>query len=289
MIILKIPIPFSQLSCSLLDSLKRLPSTSKWMSAALPRSWLCTNLWMNHHESANLEWNLYRTCDPWQKSSIGKRTMYIHICGWRTFCFGARFVIRWHRWQFGPRWRRFRWWCTLAFAPPACLWILCGVILAMKEAVGLIVTNHCRVSCDRSLHHVMPGKLDTPLLLFSDFDARCLDWLSLLLHSGAWKPFFGHFGHMQGKTHVWLFKLYLTWLSCHSSWHVENLQESSCCIYSEIRVIPQPYMTPYSSRRSLQPDSPISGDVYHEIRLRKSQNWQHHHVQFRGLCGQMPL
>jgi len=78
---------------------------------------------MDHHESVNVEWNLYCKCGPWQKSSVGKRSMYIHICGWHTFCFGALFVIRWHRWRFGPRWRRSGLWCTLAFAPPACLWI----------------------------------------------------------------------------------------------------------------------------------------------------------------------
>jgi hypothetical protein len=36
-------------------------------------------------------------------------------------------------------------------------------------------------------------------------------------------------GRIQGKTHVELFKLYPTSLSCHSNWHVENLQDISFC------------------------------------------------------------
>ena len=51
----------------------------------------------------------------------------------------------------------------------------CGAILARKAAVRLIFANHCRVSFDRSLHLVMPGKLNTPLLFFSDFGTRFLN------------------------------------------------------------------------------------------------------------------
>jgi hypothetical protein len=29
--------------------------------------------------------------------------------------------------------------------------------------------------------------------------------------------------------HVGMFKLYPTSFCCHSSWHIENLQEISCC------------------------------------------------------------
>jgi len=32
----------------------------------------------------------------------------------------------------------------------------------------------------------------------------------------------------------------------------------------------------------------MPGDMYHQIRLRDSQNWQHGNVQFCGLCRQMP-
>jgi len=172
------------------------------------------------------------------------QSMYIHICGWHTCCFGPLIVISWHRWRFGPRWRPFWWRCTLAVAPPVCRWIFCGAILARKPAVRLIFANHCRVSFDHDLHLVMRGKLNTPLLLFSDFGARFLDELLCFLYCGVWYPSFGHFGHIHGKRHVGLFKLYPTSLSCHSSWHVENLQEISCCWYSEIGVLPQPYTTP---------------------------------------------
>jgi hypothetical protein len=47
-------------------------------------------------------------------------------------------------------------------------------------------------------------------------------------------------------------------------------------------------MTPYPPVRSVEPVSSILEDVYHEIHGRKSQNWQHCDVQFRGLCGQKP-
>jgi len=36
------------------------------------------------------------------------------------------------------------------------------------------------------------------------------------------------------------------------------------------------------------PVSSIPGDVYHQLRVQKSQNWQHRAVHLRGLCGQMP-
>jgi len=65
MIILNKPVPFSQLSYSLSGSVKWLLSSSKWQSAALPHSWLSSHLWMDLHQSANLEWNHYRGCDPW--------------------------------------------------------------------------------------------------------------------------------------------------------------------------------------------------------------------------------
>ena len=65
MIILQNPIPFLQLSSSLSCSLKRLLLSTKLLLATLSRSWECTNSCMDLHQSANLEWNLYRTCDPW--------------------------------------------------------------------------------------------------------------------------------------------------------------------------------------------------------------------------------
>ena len=131
--------------------------------------------------------------------------MYIHISGWHTFCFGASnslTVITWHRWHSGPPWSRSWWRCTHAFARPASLWILCCAILARKAAVRVIFPNHCRVSFHGSLPLVMPGKHSTPLLLFSNFAVWILDQFLRFLNCGTRKPFFCHFGHFQGKTHV---------------------------------------------------------------------------------------
>jgi len=158
--------------------------------------------------------------------------MYIDISGWLTFCFGALItltVIRWRRWGSGPGWRRSWWRCTCGFVTPASLWILWCAILAKKTAVRLGIPNHCRVYIYRSFHLIMPGKHNTPHLLFSNFSVWFLDLLLRFLNCGAWKPFFSHIGHIQRKTHVGLFKLYPTSLSRHCSWQVENLQEISCC------------------------------------------------------------
>jgi len=165
-------------------------------------------------------------------SSTGKWSMYIHISGRHTFCFGemsSPTVIRCCTWQSGPHWRWLLSRCTCAFVPPASLWILCCDILARKTAVGLIFLNNCWVSFHHSLHLVMPGKPNTPIHLFSNFGARFLHQLLRFLTRSTWKPAFSHFGHIQGKTHVGLLKLYPTSGSCPSSWHVKHLQEISCC------------------------------------------------------------
>jgi len=77
---------------------------------------------------------------------------------------------------------------------------------------------------------VMPRTPNTLLLLFLDFGARFLDQILHFLYCGTHKPFFGHFGHIQCQAYVGLFQLYTTSLPCHSSRHVENLQEISCCL-----------------------------------------------------------
>jgi len=124
------------------------------------------------------------------------------------------------------------WWrCTHAFASPACLGIWCYAILAWKAAVSLIFPQHRQVSSHRSLDIVMPRKLNTPLLLFSDFHPRLLDQQLGLLFCGTRKPAVGHFGHIQGQAHVRVSKLCSTSLPCHSCRCVENLEQSSCCIY----------------------------------------------------------
>jgi len=111
-------------------------------------------------------------------SSTVKRSIYIHILGWHTFFFGALSsltVIRRRSRRSGPQWRWSCWRYTCAFAHPASLWILCCAILPRKTAVCLIFLNHCRVSSHRSVRLVMPGKHNTPLLLFSNFGTWFLD------------------------------------------------------------------------------------------------------------------
>jgi hypothetical protein len=46
--------------------------------------------------------------------------------------------------------------------------------LARKASSHMVLTNHDHVSFHRSLHLVMPKKLNTPHLLFSDLGARFL-------------------------------------------------------------------------------------------------------------------
>ena len=116
------------------------------------------------------------------------------------------------------------------FAPPLCPWIRWCAILARRTAVHLTFPNHCWWLFYHSLHHVMTGKRHTPSILFSDFGAWSLNELLRFVNCCAWKPSFGYFGQIQGKMHVGLFKIYLTSLSCHRSWHGENLQELCCCL-----------------------------------------------------------
>jgi len=151
--------------------------------------------------------------------------------------FSSGIVTGWGGMSFGQRWRRL-WsrlsaWvgsrCTYCFASTVCRRILCGAILARDASGRVVLMQHSRVSFYRSLHHVMPRQLDTLLLLFSDFCPRFLHEILHFLHCGPQKPFFGHFGHIQGQEHVGLFQLYPTSLLCHSSGHVENLQEISYC------------------------------------------------------------
>jgi len=85
MIILKNPDSFRQLSSLLSYPLKMLLLSTRWLFAALPCSWYCTNLWMDHHQSAYQEWNRYRACDPWHMDQNWKierweaEYVYLHI------------------------------------------------------------------------------------------------------------------------------------------------------------------------------------------------------------------
>jgi len=123
-------------------------------------------------------------CIMIENLSIGKRRMYIHTPGWHTFYFITFISVSvtwWRRWPSGGRWhsgrrcRRFWWRCAGSFVPPVCLWILCCAILAWKAAGRLIFINHCQISFYPSVDFVLARKLNSSLLLFTDFSARFLD------------------------------------------------------------------------------------------------------------------
>jgi len=178
MIILKTPVPFDQFSSAHSDSSKRLLSSSKSTSAVFPRSRYYTQQIWN---KILIALAILGICIMIEKWSVGTQRMYIHTQGWHTFYFITFLSVtvtwwrRWSSWWRRPSWRRCRrfWWrCGGSFTPPACLQILCCAILAWKAAIWLIFINHCRVSFYRSLHLLMTRKLNSSLLLFSDFGAR---------------------------------------------------------------------------------------------------------------------
>jgi len=146
-------------------------------------------------------------------------------------------VTRWHRRRSGQIWHQVWWWlfvlvgwrCARSSGPPACLRNLWCAILAMMESVSVVLTKHGRVSFYRSLPFTIPRKLNCPHLLFSDFCARLLDQIKSFLYCSLGKPPFGHFVHIQRQVHVGLFQLVPISSPCHSSWHIEILQEISCC------------------------------------------------------------
>jgi len=150
-------------------------------------------------------------------------------------CSGS--VTGWGGWFAGWEWSRLcrlhfasgRPSCTCSFESPACLWILGSAILARKEGGRVVLMKQCRVSLFRSLHHFMPRKLNTPQLLFLDLGSWFLYKIFRFLYCGPRKSFSGHCGPYQRQAHVGLFQLYPTYLSCHSSRHVENLQDISSC------------------------------------------------------------
>jgi len=151
---------------------------------------------------------ILRICIKIEKSSIWKRSTYMHISGCHTFNFGtlSSFILTsLYRGYSGRRWCRFWRRCTWSFALPACLRILCCAIFARKEAISLILMNHCQVSFHRSLRLSMPRKLNSLLLHFSDFGVGFLDQEVCFLHRRTRNLSFGHFGHIQGKVHVRLF------------------------------------------------------------------------------------
>jgi len=205
--------------------------------------------------------------------------MYIHTIQWHTFDF-INFISvsitwwrRWHSrwgWPFGRRCRWFWWRCSWAFAPLACLRYLGCTILAWKGAGCVIFINHCPVSFDHSLHLPVPRKLNSSLLLFSDFGARSLNQLLCFLYCGMRKSSFGHLLHIQGEAHVRLFQVYPTYLPRHRSRHVENLREIGCCFQMEELAITSTIYDSIDSPRGFQAGvvhsrEPLSRDSSAEI------------------------
>jgi len=75
----------------------------------------------------------------------------------------------------------------------------------------------------------MPRKLNTPPRLSTDLGSSFLYQIVHCVFCGTQKPSFGHYGHIHGQVPVGQFQLYLTSVPCHSSRHVEYLQEISYC------------------------------------------------------------
>jgi len=106
-------------------------------------------------------------------------------------------------------------------------WVLV-VPLSRKVSGQVDLMKHRRVSFYHSLHHIMPSRVNTLLLLFSDFGMRFLHQIFYFPYCRLWKTSFGHFGHIQGQVHLGLFQLYPMSMPRHSSRHVENVQETRC-------------------------------------------------------------
>jgi len=176
-----------------------------------------------------------------KRFSSGKLCMWIGISGRQIDDLGtlsSGFVTCWGRWRFRQRWRWLwsllsaldRWRCACSFASPSCLPIPCSAIFRRKASGCVVLTNHSRVTFYRSFPLIISRVLNTPLHLFSDLGVRFLDQELRFLYRGVQKPSFGHFRHIQGQAHVGPFQMYPTSLLCHSSRHVENLQEIGCCL-----------------------------------------------------------
>jgi len=180
-------------------------------------------------------------CIKSKKFCKGSGCVWIRVFGWQIDDLGklsSRIVSSQGRGHFGVRWRQLwsrltetvGWRCTYSVASASCLQILCSAILGRMASGSVVLTKHSQVSCYRSLHLFMPTKLNTRHLHFSDLGARFLDYELRFRYSRVQWSAFGHFCLVQGQAHVGLFQLYPTSFPCHSSRHVENLQEFSCCL-----------------------------------------------------------
>jgi hypothetical protein len=62
------------------------------------------------------------------------------------------------------------------------------------EAGRVVLAKHCRESLYRSIHHVMPWKLNTPLFLFMELGLWFLCAIFRFLYYGTPKAFIRHVG-----------------------------------------------------------------------------------------------
>jgi hypothetical protein len=140
--------------------------------------------------------------------------MYIHTPGWHTFYFKTFISISvtwWGMWQSrrrrysGPSCSQLWLRCVCSFVPPTYLRIVFWAILEWKAAVHMLFINLCQVFFCCSLHLLMPRKLNSLHLLFSEFSTRFVNLLLRFHYCGARKPTYGHFAHIQDKAHVGLF------------------------------------------------------------------------------------
>jgi len=242
-------------------------------------------------------------CIEKKRFSRGQRSMWIGISGQQMDDLGmftSRSGTVWGGWCSG--WPLWRLWsrlcsqlsasvgqrCTGSFPSPACLWILCGAILARKASGRVVLMKYNRVSFYPSLHLCMPRKLNTVLLPFSDLSTWFLNQLLCFFHYSRRKPSFGHFGHIQGEAYVGLSQLYTTSLHCHRSRQVEYLQQISSCFKQWDAAITSTIYTTIASSKVTKAWFLYSGDDYQEIRAPQSQSIQQHDISFRGLWGYMP-
>ena len=148
-----------------------------------------------------------------QRFSTWKRRMWIGIDGWQIDDFemlSSGSVTSWGGWNSLQRCIRLwsglwsllsasvgqRCTCTVTF--PMYRRIVRGAIGARKASWRVVLMKHSRVAFSRNLHHFMPRKLNTQLLLFSELSPSFLDQMLCFLHCGTRKPCFGHCGHVQG-------------------------------------------------------------------------------------------
>jgi len=199
------------------------------------------------HQSAYIDYNLY--CAGYS----GHKYPDWKIERWEEECVNTHIWVA--NWQFANfELPDFHWVAQVAFLAEVALVLVCALCVGWAVVHRFLCTSSMSadlVQCHFGKKGVLlcsfdeaypgvfplqhspfdPKETQLPLLLFSDIGPRLLDQVMSVLYCGAWNPSFAYSGHIQGQAHVRLFKLDLTSLPCHSSIHVDNLQEISCCLW----------------------------------------------------------